>query len=198
MRPSRGSHVFVVAAAGIEPGLAVNSAGLGWRASAPLPTLASICDTLSCESEAKGGPRGDHNMPTLGRGAVALSIVAMLSWGAPARAQDLDRNKSATKLFASNCASCHRSARGLAKGRISWTLSNYLQQHYTSSPESAQALTAYLQSVDTPPAKPRPAKAASARSQPQTTRASTTRAAATRASVADPSAPRPPAPVPRR
>src|SRR5262249_29871330 len=124
-------------------------------------------------------------------------------WGASAHAQDLDRNKSATKLFASNCASCHHSARGLAKGRISWSLSSYLQQHYTSSPESAQALTAYLQSVDTPPAKPRPAKAGTARSQTQATRASatrasTTRTSATRASASDPAAPRPPASVPRR
>src|SRR5215470_1845481 len=137
-------------------------------------------------------------MSVLWRGLAAGVVVAVLTGGGPARAQDLDRNKSATKLFASNCAGCHRSARGLAKGRISWSLSSYLQQHYTSSPESAQALTAYLQSVDTPPARPRPAKAATARSQPQTTRASTTRAAATRASVADPAAPRPPAPVPRR
>jgi len=136
-------------------------------------------------------------MSMFGRGAVALSIVAVLSCGAPARAQDLDRNKSATKLFASNCVSCHRSARGLAKGRISWSLSNYLQQHYTSSPESAQALTAYLQSVDTPPAKPRAASASKrARPQPQTTREPQTQT--TRALVADPAAPRPPASVPRR
>ena len=32
-------------------------------------------------------------------------------------------------------------------------LSYYLRQHYTSSAQSAQVLTAYLQSVDTPPAK---------------------------------------------
>jgi hypothetical protein len=48
---------------------------------------------------------------------------------------------------------CHKSARGLAKGRFSFTLSYYLRSHYTSSAESASVLTAYLQSVDTPPAK---------------------------------------------
>ena len=31
---------------------------------------------------------------------------------------------------------------------MSWALSSFLQQHYTSSRESAQVLTAYLQSVD--------------------------------------------------
>jgi len=34
------------------------------------------------------------------------------------------------------------------KDRFNWTLSNFLQQHYTSSSASAQALTAYLQAVD--------------------------------------------------
>jgi hypothetical protein len=98
-------------------------------------------------------------------------------------AQDLDQGKSAQKLFAGGCSTCHKSPRGLAKGRISWTLSNFLRQHYTSSPESAQVLTAYLQLVDTPPAKPKPA--AARRGRPQT------------AGASSPSL-RPPAPVPRR
>jgi hypothetical protein len=61
------------------------------------------------------------------------------------------------KLFATTCMDCHRSPRGLAKDRFSWTLSYFFQQHYTSSPTSAHALTAYLQSVDAPRAKPQPA-----------------------------------------
>lgn len=70
------------------------------------------------------------------------------------RAQEnLDRDKSGPKLFAASCVQCHKSARGLAKGRFSFTLSYYLRQHYTSSAQSAQVLTAYLQSVDTPPGK---------------------------------------------
>jgi hypothetical protein len=71
---------------------------------------------------------------------------------------------------------------GLARDRFSWTLSHFLQQHYTSSPASAQALTAYLQSVDAPRAKPQSA-------------ARKSRSPATSASA--PSL-RPPAPVPAR
>ena len=41
------------------------------------------------------------------------------------------------KLFAASCVQCHKSARGLAKGRMSFTLSYYLRQHYTSSAASA-------------------------------------------------------------
>jgi len=71
-----------------------------------------------------------------------------------ARAQEnLDHGQSGPKLFAASCVQCHKSARGLAKGRMSFTLSYYLRQHYTSSSASAGTLTAYLQSVDTPPAK---------------------------------------------
>src|SRR5438874_761503 len=112
---------------------------------------------------------------------VAIMISAiMISPHRGAQAQNLDQDKSAPKLFASSCADCHRSARGLAKGRFSITLWYYLQQHYTSSSATARTLTAYLQSVDTPP------RSKSGKSQPTKSAATTT------------SAVRPPAPVPAR
>ena len=37
---------------------------------------------------------------------------------------------SGAGLFADSCVTCHRSARGLAKGRFSLTLYLSLQQHY--------------------------------------------------------------------
>jgi mono/diheme cytochrome c family protein len=84
--------------------------------------------------------------------ALALFIVLVTVTAATPQ-ENLDRDKSGAKLFAATCQECHKSARGLAKGRISFTLSYYLRQHYTSSAASAQVLTAYLQSLDTPPAK---------------------------------------------
>jgi hypothetical protein len=114
--------------------------------------------------------------------AVTLFVFAGPIDDGTARAQDLDQGKSGPKLFAGGCVACHKSPRGLAKGRISWTLSNFLRQHYTSSPETAQVLTAYLQSVDTPPVKPKPA---ARRGRPPAARAATP-------------ARRPPASVPRR
>jgi hypothetical protein len=83
-----------------------------------------------------------------------LALLVMLAVALSARAQEnLDSGKSGPKLFAASCVQCHKSARGLAKGRMSFTLSYYLRQHYTSSSATADILTAYLQSVDTPPAK---------------------------------------------
>jgi mono/diheme cytochrome c family protein len=83
----------------------------------------------------------------LGRGLLALGAIAVLIGGA-AHAQNLDQGKSAAKLFADGCATCHRSARGLAKGRFRLTLFLFLQKHYASSSGSAWALTSYLESVD--------------------------------------------------
>jgi hypothetical protein len=114
---------------------------------------------------------------------VSYALFVLLTAGA-ARAQDLDQGKSGAKLFANGCVTCHKSPRGLTKGRFSWTLSNFLRQHYTSSPDSAQVLTAYLQSVDAPPAKPK-SSATRRGGRPQT------------AGALSPSL-RPPASVPRR
>jgi mono/diheme cytochrome c family protein len=82
-----------------------------------------------------------------GRCVIALFAAAMLS-GSAAGAQDLDQGKPAPKLFSESCAACHRSARGLAKGRFRLTLYLFLQKHYASNASSAWALTSYLESVD--------------------------------------------------
>src|SRR5262245_30579330 len=132
---------------------------------------------------------GVHMMSALRRGLFSVAVVVVVT-GGTTQAQDLDQGKSGAKLFATGCASCHRSPRGLAKGRISWSLSYYLQQHYTSSPASAQALTAYLQSVDAPPVRSRPATAKSGVR-------SGTKPRSQAAHAGEPPL-RPPAPVPRR
>jgi hypothetical protein len=87
------------------------------------------------------------SLPKLGRSLFALGAIAVLIGGA-AHAQNLDRDKSAVRLFADGCATCHHSARGLAKGRFSLTLFLFLQKHYASNSSSAWALTSYLESVD--------------------------------------------------
>lgn len=96
---------------------------------------------------------------------VAASIVLT----APlASAQNLDAGKSPEKLFADGCTACHRSPRGLAKGRYTLTLSWFLKDHYSTSSDSAKALAAYLVSVDTPPpGAPAKSSAKSPRSKPR-------------------------------
>ena len=84
-----------------------------------------------------------------GCGLLVLAAIAALS-GSVAAAQNLDQGKPAPKLFAESCVSCHRSPRGLAKGRFHLTLYLFLQKHYSSSSSSAWALASYLESVDAP------------------------------------------------
>ena len=81
-------------------------------------------------------------MSAIGRGLLSLMIVAALM-GGTAQPEDLDQGKSGAKLFAANCVN------GLSKDRSSRTLSRFLQEHYTSGSASAEALTTFLQSVDT-------------------------------------------------
>jgi hypothetical protein len=77
--------------------------------------------------------------------------------GTKAHAQNLDEGKSAAALFANGCTACHRSPRGLAKGRFRLTLFAFLQQHYSTSSSTAWELTSYLESVDDAPhGRPRP------------------------------------------
>jgi mono/diheme cytochrome c family protein len=112
---------------------------------------------------------------------LALGALLVLI-GSAAHAENLDQGKSAAKLFGDSCATCHRSARGLAKGRFRLTLFLFLQEHYASNSSSAWALTSYLESVDSAQQRGRSRNAA-AKPSPPATRSS-------RPTI------RPPAPVP--
>jgi mono/diheme cytochrome c family protein len=128
---------------------------------------------------------------------IVMTSIAMMPTSARAENIDQDKDNSGPKLFAASCTDCHRSARGLAKGRLSLMLWYYLQQHYTSSSATARTLTAYLQSVDTPPrSKPQPG----GKSQPSATKSATTTATVTTttATTTGLSVPRPPGLVPGR
>ena len=96
---------------------------------------------------------------------VALSGILLDTTGA--QAQNLDQGKTAPRLFADSCSACHRSPRGLAKGRYRFTLMMFLKEHYSTSSDTASELADYLASVDVPqggppragtgkPRKPRP------------------------------------------
>ena len=116
----------------------------------------------------------------------AVLGVALSGMATDTRAQEnLDHGQSGPKLFAASCVQCHKSARGLAKGRMSFTLSYYLRQHYTSSAASAGTLTAYLQSVDTPPAKAKAGakKSPAGKAQPKDAAKGATKSATTSAPV---------------
>ncbi|WP_315832325.1 hypothetical protein [Bradyrhizobium prioriisuperbiae] len=73
----------------------------------------------------------------------AASLVGCLVATA-AQAQNLDAGKSPGQIFNSNCAACHKSARGLLKTVSPSSLSGFLRQHYTTGSDMAQMLSGYL------------------------------------------------------
>ncbi|MDE2331935.1 MAG: hypothetical protein KGK16_14270 [Bradyrhizobium sp.] len=83
------------------------------------------------------------------RRLVTGSAMAMLVCTA-AHAQNLNEGKSAAQLFANGCTTCHRSPRGMAKGRFKLQLFMFLKDHYSTSSSEAWALAAYLQSAEGP------------------------------------------------
>jgi hypothetical protein len=106
--------------------------------------------------------------PELRRCLLVLSAFCALA-GSAAHAQNLDQGKSATHLFADSCATCHRGAPGLARGRSRAALFQFLQEHYATSSNTAAELATYLAAVHIkrsgrsranagkPPRPPRPA-----------------------------------------
>jgi mono/diheme cytochrome c family protein len=85
--------------------------------------------------------------PNPGRYPFFLGAIFSLIFTA-AHAQNIDEGKSAPRLFADSCATCHHNARSLAKGRFRPTLFLFLQDHYTTSSSAAWELSSYLASVD--------------------------------------------------
>ena len=75
---------------------------------------------------------------------VACIFLTLVIAGS-ARAQgDLDRGKTAVQLYASACATCHKSPPNISKTKWLFGLESFLREHYTSSSESAAILAAYL------------------------------------------------------
>ncbi len=83
--------------------------------------------------------------PIMGLWMWLLAGLAIAVFPAVARAQvNIDQGISPAEIYASDCATCHKSPRGLAVGKNSSTLSSFLREHYTASREQAAALAAYV------------------------------------------------------
>jgi cytochrome c553 len=72
-------------------------------------------------------------------GSLALCVAS----GAGAQG-DLDQGKTAAQLYASDCATCHKSPQSVNTTKYFFGLESFLSEHYTSSRRSAAMLAAYL------------------------------------------------------
>jgi len=81
--------------------------------------------------------------------ALSLATATLLIGGfvmAPALAQNqnLEAGKSPAQIFAGACNACHKGPRGLMKTVSPGSLPGFLKEHYTTSPDMAALLSAYL------------------------------------------------------
>ncbi len=78
------------------------------------------------------------------------ATIGLLAGLAPAWAYaqtNIDQGKTPAQIFASACAECHKATRALASGKNSGMLTDFLQEHYTTSRAQAAALAAYVLSA---------------------------------------------------
>src|SRR5262249_33033578 len=92
-----------------------------------------------------------------GRGvAFVLGIFAFAAANSASAQGNLDQGKTGPQLFASACATCHKSPQSASKTKWFFGLESFLRQHYTSSRESAAILAAYLKGQEKLSADPSP------------------------------------------
>ncbi len=78
------------------------------------------------------------------------ATIGLLATLAPAWAYaqtDIDQGKTPAQIFAADCAACHKATRALASGKNSGSLTDFLQEHYTTSRDQAAAMAAYVLSA---------------------------------------------------
>jgi hypothetical protein len=119
---------------------------------------------------------------------IMVAVVALAVWaaGSAAAQENLDKGKTPAQLYASDCAICHKSPRGLAKGAGRFGLDNFLREHYTASHESAAVISAYLRAIDSQP-EPRREHGPKLRAKASKPKLSPSKSSETKASDAKPS-----------
>ena len=84
----------------------------------------------------------------LSRALISATVAALIGCFTSAESQaqvtNLEAGKSPSQIFAGTCTACHKSPRGLLRTVAPGSLTGFLRQHYTTSPEMAGLLSAYL------------------------------------------------------
>jgi mono/diheme cytochrome c family protein len=89
---------------------------------------------------------------------VAFTFLILTVAGSAQAQGDLDRGKTGAQLYASACATCHKSPPSISKTKWLFGIESFLREHYTSSSESAAILAAYLKGQEKPPNKSQPGR----------------------------------------
>jgi hypothetical protein len=76
--------------------------------------------------------------------APTIGLLVALAPALACAQTNLDQGKSASQIFASACIECHKAPQGLAHGKSSATIADFLREHYTTNAQQAAALAAYV------------------------------------------------------
>lgn len=79
----------------------------------------------------------------LGLAAVTL-LIGCCTAGQSYAQENLDAGQAPSQIFATACAACHKSPRGLVKTVSPGSLPGFLREHYTTGPDMAHVLASYL------------------------------------------------------
>ena len=79
---------------------------------------------------------------------LAIGFLTVGITGSASAQENLERGKTAAQLYATNCASCHKSPQSATKTTRIFGLESFLQEHYTPSSQSAATLAAYLNGLE--------------------------------------------------
>jgi hypothetical protein len=129
------------------------------------------------------------------RPAIIIGLVfGLAATAVPGLAEaqtNIDQGKSPAEIFANDCATCHKGARGLANGKNSLTLSTFLREHYTASREQAATMAAYVlgagaDSGSVRGQKPGPERARATIEEPKTTEPKLTEPKLTEPKISEP------------
>jgi hypothetical protein len=103
---------------------------------------------LKDEPPPRDGVRFPHlERKMLSRALILATVMLWIGCFASVRAlaqENLEAGKSPSQIFAGTCNACHKSPRGLLRTVAAGSLPSFLRQHYTTSPQMANVLAAYL------------------------------------------------------
>jgi hypothetical protein len=91
-----------------------------------------------------GQPTKPREATVFRRVAPALGLLLGLAPTLAHAQVSIDQGKTPAEMFANDCATCHKGARGLAHGKTSSELASFLSEHYTASRDEAASLAAYV------------------------------------------------------
>jgi hypothetical protein len=88
-------------------------------------------------------------MPRTSALIVVIIFVTVRITGSAGAQENLERAKTAAQLYATNCASCHKSPQSVTTTtKIFGGLESFLREHYTPSSQSAATIAAYLDGLE--------------------------------------------------